>query len=379
MEEALLEEYTRQYLAAHPGPHVSFGWQGGEPTLRGLAFFRRAVELQEKYKPAGWTISNAFQTNGILLDDEWCAFLKKHNFLVGISIDGPPSLHDHFRKDRGGQATHHRVMRAIELLQKHNVDYNVLCVVNAVNSQHPLDVYGFFREIGAQFIQFIPMVETHPDGGVSRRSVSGRAFGKFLIAIFNAWAAHDLGDVYVQIFEEAARVLAGLPASVCVFSETCGRAPVLEHNGDLYACDHFVLPEFKLGNIQETTLAEMLSLEKQKGFGLSKRDDLPEVCRACDVRLVCNGGCLRNRIVPTADGRKLNYLCDGYQLVFRYVRPYLTQILQELRRGTPPVTIRAAIGNLLKRQWSVRRNDPCPCGSGLKYKKCCSDTAYDWL
>lgn len=371
MDEELLAEYIKQYLAAHPGPRVTFGWQGGEPTLRGLDFFRKAVELQEKYKPEGWAIYNSLQTNGVMLDDEWCAFLKEHNFLVGISMDGPAWIHDYYRQDRGGQPTHQRVLRGVKLLQKYKVEYNILCVVNDLNSQHPLEVYRFFREIGANFIQFIPIVEKLPDGSVSSRTVSGSAFGRFLISVFNEWATRDLGEIFVQTFEEAARVWSGLPAALCVFGETCGRAVVMEHNGDLYACDHFVLPEYKLGNITESTIDDMMNLEKQREFGLSKRESLPAVCQECDVRFMCNGGCLRNRIVETENGRRLNYLCEGYQLFFHYIDPYLKLILKELNEGRHPAKVRESVQVMYKERWSVKRNDPCPCGSGLKYKKCC--------
>ena len=240
--------------SANPGPEVHFAWQGGEPTLMGLDFFRRIVELQKKYLPAGWVCTNALQTNGTLLTTEWCTFLRENRFLVGISIDGPAHLHDIYRLDKGQRPTHAKVMRGLRLLQEHRVEHNVLCVVNRANSEHPLEVYHFFKESGVQWIQFIPAVERVGEKGVTDRSVRPEQWGRFLTTIFDEWVRNDIGRIYVQTFEEAIRSEAGIPGGLCVFQETCGDALALEHNGDLYSCDHFVLPEYLLGNIERTPL-----------------------------------------------------------------------------------------------------------------------------
>lgn len=371
MDEALLEEYTKQYIDAHPGPHVVFGWQGGEPTLRGLGFYQRAVELQKQYAPAGWQIRNSFQTNGTLIDEEWCQFFKEHQFLVGISLDGPARLHNHYRKGKALQDTHDQVVRAVNLLQQYGVEFNVLCVVNDVNSRHPLEVYNFMKELGIDFMQFIPLVEKQPNGDISARTVDPERFGHFLITIFNHWARHDLGEIYVQIFEEAVAAWAGIGPSLCEFQETCGLALVMEHNGDLYSCDHFVLHEHKLGNITTKTIAELVQSDQQHQFGLSKKD-LPAECLACDVRFICNGGCMRNRLTPTAEERPLNYLCQGYKLFFRYIDPFMRTLVPALRQGISSHRIRAALSKIHDELWgNVNRNDQCPCGSGKKFKKCC--------
>ena len=249
MEEAMLDEYIRQYIHYQPGPMVPFAWQGGEPTLMGLDFFRKVVELQNHYLPSGWRVENAFQTNGTLLTEEWCSFLKDNGFLVGISLDGPPWLHDTYRHTKQGDPTSPLVLQGLHLLQESGVEYNVLCVVNNVNARHPLAVYDFYRREGVEHMQFIPLVERLGEGAVTPRTVSARDYARFLIAIFNQWAAHDLGEIFIQIFEECLSVWAGYGAHLCVLAETCGRGLILEHNGDIYACDHFVFPEFRLGNL----------------------------------------------------------------------------------------------------------------------------------
>jgi len=372
MEEALLEEFTKQYVEAQPGPAITFGWQGGEPTLRGLDFFRKAVRLQKEYVPDEWQCHNSFQTNGVLLDDEWCEFLKENDFLVGISVDGPASLHDVYRKDKKGRPSHERVMRGLHLLQQHGVEFNVLCVVNDVNARRPLDVYRFFKDEGVQHVQFIPIVEHLGGGKVSTRSVSPADYGQFLITVFDEWVCNDLGDIFIQTFEECVAAWMGLRNNLCVFSETCGLAVVMEHNGDVYSCDHFVFPEYLLGNIKETHLLDLVSSRQQQEFGLSKRDFLPEVCRRCEFRFICSGGCLRERIVETPEGRKLNYLCAGYKQFFGYVDRYMKEIAKGINNRQSPLAIRQRTKALHDSIWNhVARNDPCPCGSGKKYKKCC--------
>lgn len=372
MSDELLEEYIKQYIACQPGPVVPFAWQGGEPTLMGLEFFQKAVELQKKYLPEGWHAENAFQTNGILLDEAWCDFFRENSFLVGISIDGPAHLHDVYRKDRGGQSTHARVLKSMHLMKERQVEFNILCVVNNVNSQYPKEVYRFFRDEGAQFIQFIPIVEHLGGGKVSARTVDPQQFGRFLIGVFNEWVTHDIGRVFVQTFEECASVWAGLGARLCVFTEVCGRAMAMEHNGDVYSCDHYVFPEYKLGNMLEVPLSEIVESPFQKKFGRDKTDALPTYCRECDVRFICNGACPKDRFAFTPDGEPgLNYLCQGYKQFFHYVDPYMRALVEAIRRRLPPAKMRAQMMAVHKRIWDVGRNDPCPCGSGKKYKKCC--------
>ncbi len=383
MADAVLEQFTREYIDAQRElPEVTFAWQGGEPTLMGIEFFQRAVELQARYRPPGMRIGNALQTNATALDDMWCRFLHKHGFLVGVSLDGPRELHDAFRSDKGGAPTFDRVMRGIELLKEHGVEFNILTTVHAANASRPLDVYRFLRdEVGARFIQFIPIVESTKDSGrhlgavVSDRSVSGRAYGALLCAIFDEWVRRDVGQVFVQVFDAALGAWLGQGASLCVFSETCGAALVLEHNGDLYACDHFVEPRHRLGNIAETPLAELVSSGEQRRFGLYKRDALPAFCRACDVRFVCNGGCPKDRLLCAPDGEAgLNYLCEGYRAFFKHVdRPMRMMVeLAHAQRAPSDVMFvlareRAETERLFAR---AGRNDPCPCGSGRKFKQC---------
>jgi uncharacterized protein len=373
MDEATLEEYIRQYFQCQPGPVVPFAWQGGEPTLMGLEFFQKVVELQKHYLPPGWRVENALQTNGTLLTEEWCRFLRDNRFLVGISLDGPPELHDVYRHTRQGEPTSSAVLRGLHLLQDNGVEYNVLCVVNDVNAQYPLKVYGFFREQGVQHIQFIPLVEHLGDGKVTTRSVVALDYGRFLIAVFNEWATYDLGQVFIQLFEECVSVWAGYGAHLCVLAETCGRGLILEHNGDVYACDHFVSPEYRLGNLSERPLVELVESTQQRDFGENKRDGLPGFCRRCAVRFICNGGCPKDRFLLTPQGQGgLNYLCAGYKQFFTYVGPFMEELAALVHRQQPPTIMREAAASQVEALWQhVGRNEPCPCGSGKKYKKCC--------
>lgn len=382
MTDALLETYTRQYIEAQPSPEVTFAWQGGEPTLMGLDFFRKAVAYQQQYARPGMRIHNALQTNGTRLDDAWCSFFKEHDFLIGISLDGPRAMHDAYRVDKGGQPTFDRVLEGIVLLKKHGVEFNVLVTVHAANCQHGLEVYRFLRdEVQAQFIQFIPIVEPATPGGgngavVSERSVSGRDYGRFLIEVFDEWVRHDVGRVYVQIFDVALAVWAGYHPGLCIFEETCGAALAMEHNGDLYCCDHFVEPAYRLGNILEVPMLELAQSQPIRAFGQAKRDSLPQMCRECDVRFICNGGCPKNRLLHTPDGEPgLNWLCDGYQAFFRHIDRPMRWMAAELHAQRPP----AGVMFYMAREDAERarqfartgRNDPCPCGSGRKFKHCC--------
>lgn len=382
MDTDLLETYTRQYIEAQPGPEITFAWQGGEPTLMGLDFFRQAVAYQQKYARPGVQIGNSLQTNGVLLDDEWCRFLKEHNFLVGISIDGPRDLHDAYRVDKGGAPTFDRVMRGLRLLQKHDVDFNVLSTVHAANAAHPLGVYRFLRdEVKTQFMQFIPIVERDNDTGfqegqrVTDRSVQARQYGDFLIAIFDEWVRRDVGRVFVQLFDVALAAWTGNEPALCIFRETCGDALAMEHNGDLYSCDHYVEPDYLLGNIKDDEIIRLVPAEAQRQFGRDKRDTLPEYCRQCDVRFVCNGGCPKNRFIKTPDGEPgLNYLCAGYKAFFRHSDSAMKFMARELRHRRPPANVMLHMARRdaqFKQQLAqAGRNDPCPCGSGRKLKHC---------
>lgn len=343
MSSELLETCTGQYIEAQRVPEVTFAWQGGEPTLMGLDFFRLAVEFQQEYCRPGVRIHNVLQTNGITLDDEWCRFFRKHNFLIGVSLDGPRDLHDVYRVDKGGKPTFDHVMAGVALLKQHGVDFNILATVHAANADHPLEVYRFLRdEVGASFIQFIPIVEMDNDTGfqegdkVAERSVAGRQYGAFLIAIFDEWVRRDVGRVFVQIFDVALTAWLGQRPGLCIFEETCGTALVMEHNGDFYSCDHFVEPRHELGNIQEISLVEMVGSEQQRQFGLTKRDMLPRYCRECQVRFICNGGCPKNRILRTPDGQPgLNYLCEGYKAFFTRIDRPMQIMAAELQVGRP--------------------------------------------
>ena len=382
MTDQLLEEFTRQYIECQHVPEVTFGWQGGEPTLMGLDFFRRAVELQQECRRPGMVVRNALQTNGTLLDDEWCRFFREHGFLIGLSLDGPRGLHDAYRVDRRGRPSFDRVMAGLALLKKHGVEFNVLTTVHAANAVRPLEVYRFLRdEAGAEFIQFIPIVQRDNETGfqegerVTERSVSGRQYGDFLIAIFDEWVRRDVGRVFCQIFDVALAAWMGERPGLCVFEETCGTALVLEHNGDLYACDHFVEPGCRLGNVQETPLVELVGSERQRRFGQAKRDALPQVCRECAVRFVCHGGCPKNRLLRTPSGEPgLNYLCEGYKAFFTHIDRPMQLMRAELQAGRPPANVMLTLAqeeaDLQRRFAHARRNDPCPCGSGLKFKHC---------
>ena len=391
MPEDVLESYVRQYIEVQDPETVSFAWQGGEPTLLGVDFFRKAVALQKKYAD-GKRIENAFQTNGVLLNDEWGEFLAENHFLVGLSIDGPRELHDCYRVDKGGQPSFDHVMRGQNFLKKHGVEFNTLTVVTRRNSRRPLKVYRFLKEIGSGFMQFIPIVERiaetpDPNGlvllgpdhngndKVSDWSVEPLQFGRFLCAIFDEWVRHDVGRHFIQIFDVALESWLGIPQGLCVFRETCGMAMALEHNGDLYSCDHYVYPKNRLGNILKQPLESLVGSSQQRKFGLDKKDNLPRYCRECEVRFACNGECPKHRFVLTPDGEPgLNYLCAGYKLFFNHIDPYMRFMAGELRQRRAPANVMEWIRIQEAEAEGDRgpgRNDPCPCGSGKKFKKCC--------
>jgi uncharacterized protein len=380
MSDKVLENYIRQLIKAHRNPQVTVAWQGGEPTLMGIDFYRRAIELQEKYRKPGMTFENTMQTNGTLLDDEWCRFFKENDFLIGISIDGPQEIHDSYRVDKKGQGTFDKVMRGLRLLQKHDVEYNVLTTINRINADHPLEVYCFLRdEARTDWIQFIPVVDGVDEEGhtisqkgsrVSSQSVLPEQFGSFLSRIFDEWARNDVGRVFVQTFEASARRWLSLPSGMCVFEETCGIGLALEHNGDLYSCDHFVEPDYLLGNILETEILELAASERQYRFGQNKRDMLPQICRECDVLFACRGECPKNRLLTTLAGEPgLNYLCEGWKAFFHHIDFPMQIIAGLIRKGYPASEVMRilALEDAFAR---AGRNEPCPCGSRLKFKRC---------
>jgi uncharacterized protein len=325
MPDEILDSYIRQHIEATTEPVITFSWHGGEPMLAGLKFYRKAVALQKKYNTAGRKIINGMQTNGTLVNAEWCRFLAEEQFVIGISIDGPENLHDIFRLTKDGKPTFNRVMRGYDQLVIHGVDPEILCVVNAENVMYPLEVYRFFKQLGAGFITFIPLVEklAYDSPVVSSRSVPARAFGNFLCSIFDEWVEQDIGRVKVQIFEEALRTAFKQEHTLCIFKPVCGGVPVVEHNGDFFSCDHFVTREHYLGNIREIALADLLDSDRQKAFGQAKLNTLPKFCRECEVRDMCNGECPKNRFINTPDGEPgLNYLCAGYKMFFNHCRPF---------------------------------------------------------
>ena len=386
MSDEVLESYIRQLIESHRTDKVTVAWQGGEPTLMGIDFFRRAIACQEKYKKPGMTFENTMQTNGTLLDDEWCKFLGENNFLIGISIDGPRELHDTYRVDKGGKPTFDTVMRGLRLLQKHGVEYNILTTVNRVNGDYPVEVYRFLRdEAGTSWMQFIPVVERINEDGatiiqqgttVSDRSVKPGQLGRFLSDVFDEWVRNDVGTVFVQTFEAAVRNWLGMASSgMCVFNATCGHGLALEHNGDLYSCDHFVEPEYLLGNIQQNHMIDLVGSDEQLKFGQDKLDTLPQYCRECDVRFACHGECPKNRFISTPDGEPgLNYLCEGYKAFFHHVDRPMKIMIGLVRRGLPGTQVMQILAEedtkLALAVAKVGRNEPCPCGSGVKVKNC---------
>ncbi|HSG17639.1 MAG TPA: anaerobic sulfatase maturase [Anaerolineae bacterium] len=420
MTDDVMEAYVRQIIESQRGPEVTIAWQGGEPTLMGLDFFQQTMAVVKKYGRPGMTVNHTIQTNGTKLDAEWCEFFRRHNFLVGISLDGPKQMHDAFRVDKRGEGTFDQVLAAARLLQKHKVEFNILCTVHAANGDYPLEVYRFFRDdLGVDFIQFIPIIERatpellpianlgwgeYGDGSdvvgadprdrpdaesmpvarsskrplyttqgslVTGRSVKAKQWGDFLIAIFDEWVHNDVGKVFIQLFDSSLGSWVGQGASLCIHRETCGVALALEHNGDLYSCDHFVEPDYFLGNIKEEHMLTMVASDQQRKFGEDKRDTLPRYCLECPVRFACHGGCPRNRFIKTPDGEDgLNYLCAGYKAFFSHVdRPMkiMAGLLRQRRYADEVMGILAAEEQTVQK---VGRNEPCPCGSGKKYKHC---------
>ena len=375
MSPQVLESYISSFIAASPGPLVHFGWHGGEPTLAGIEFYRRVVELQDRYLPAGWRCLNNIQTNGTLLDTRWCSFLAENHFAVGLSIDGPASLHNASRPDRRGRPTHDRAMRGLDLLRAAGIEPDVLCTLNALTAAHPTEVYRFFVDQKVQWLQFLPVVEKAP-GGVSERSVTPEALGEFLCTIFDEWVRHDIEHIGVQNFLECFLVVTGKPANLCVMSRTCGRVLAMEHDGSVYSCDHYVDPAHRLGEVTSDGLAAFVDSPAQIAFGEAKHDSLPACCRECPVGFLCHGGCPKDRFTITAAGEAgLNYLCAGYRRFYGHVLPYLRRMVALARHGRPIFEIRAELETAEhedRLRWrTTGRNDSCPCGSGRKYKQCC--------
>lgn len=354
MSDEMLEQFTREYIEAQAMNQVLFTWHGGEPLLRSIDFYRKALSLQQKYA-GGRRIDNVIQTNGTLLTDEWCEFFAQNHWLVGISIDGPQPDHDHYRLTAAGKPSWKKVIQGIKLLKKHGVEWNAMAVVNAYNANHPLEFYRFFKENGCQFLQFTPIVERltrHEDGrtlasladkdeiSLSEASVASEQWGYFLCAIFDEWVRKDVGKIFVEIFDCTLANWMGISPGICAYSKECGHAGVMEHNGDVYSCDHFVFPEYKLGNIRDHSLIDMLYGEQQQEFSRLKHSSLPRQCKECDMEFACHGECPKNRFMKDKYGDSgLNYLCPGYYHYYQHVAPYMDYMKQELMSQRPPSNI----------------------------------------
>ena len=360
MSDEMLEQFTREYIEAQTMPQVLFTWHGGEPLMRSIDFYKKALALQKKYAH-GKQIDNVIQTNGTLLTDEWCEFFAQNHWLVGISIDGPQEYHDHYRVTPAGKPSWEKVMQGIQLLKKHRVEWNAMAVVNAYNAEHPLEFYHFFRDNGCQYLQFTPIVERlteHEDGRtlasladdreipLADASVTTQQWGNFLCTIFDDWVRHDVGKTFVEIFDCTLANWMGVLPGICAYSKECGHAGVMEHNGDVYSCDHFVFPEYKLGNIREQSLIDMLYGEKQQAFSRLKHTSLPRQCKECDMEFACHGECPKNRFEKDKYGEPgLNYLCQGYYQYYTHVAPYMDFMKRELLAQRPPANIMNVLKN----------------------------------
>ena len=360
MSDEMLEQFTREYIEAQTMPQVLFTWHGGEPLMRSIDFYKKTLELQKKYAH-GKQIDNVIQTNGTLLTDEWCEFFAKNHWLVGISIDGPQEYHDHYRVTPAGKPSWEKVMQGIQLLKKHRVEWNAMAVVNAYNAEHPLEFYHFFRDNGCQYLQFTPIVERlteHEDGRtlasladdreipLADASVTPQQWGNFLCTIFDDWVRHDVGKTFVEIFDCTLANWMGVLPGICAYSKECGHAGVMEHNGDVYSCDHFVFPEYKLGNIRDQSLIDMLYGEKQQAFSRLKHTSLPRQCKECDMEFACHGECPKNRFEKDKYGEPgLNYLCQGYYQYYSHVAPYMDFMKRELLAQRPPANIMNVLKN----------------------------------
>jgi uncharacterized protein len=367
MSDALLETFTCQYEQAMPSQCL-FAWQGGEPLLAGREFFARAVALQKQFARPGQTVSNAVQTNGTLLDDAWCEFFAAEKFLVGVSLDGPAQWHDRFRRDHAGNPTFHRAWAGLELLRKRRVEFNVLVTLNSANVSHAGDIYRYFVNRDVRYLQFIPILERRADGTPTEHSCTAEQFGRFMLDVFELWSARDVGRISERFIDDVLHTLIYGHASLCCYSARCANAFVLEYNGDLYACDHFVYPQWRIGNIAETPLAELAKAPLLDAFALLKTS-LPEACRDCEFRPLCNGGCPKHHAPIGTENSRVNHFCEGYKMFFREALPELRRMAESIAQGRMPSrrtnpAPTAATG-------APGRNDPCLCGSGLKYKNCC--------
>ncbi|MDR9830109.1 anaerobic sulfatase maturase [Vibrio sp. FNV 38] len=386
MDEDTLEKFIQQYIDAQSGDAVQFAWQGGEPTLLGIEFYQKVIQLCKQYGH-NKKISHAFQTNGIVINDEWCQLFKENDFLIGISIDGPEDLHDTYRTNTSGRGTHNKVLDAIKLLKKHKVDFNTLTVVNDKNVRQPLRTYQYLKSIGSNFIQFIPLVERetsdsatndtwliNPDekhGKVTRWSVKPKEYGQFLNEIFDYWVKHDVGSVFVQQFDATLTTWLGQPSPICVFSPRCGHAFAIEANGDLFQCDHYVYPEYKLGNIHSNSIKAMNNSSEAISFGLNKSKLLNNKCRSCRYQFACHGGCPKHRFLSGPEGKlDHNYLCEGYYSFFDHSQHAMVFMAKLIKNGQSPALIMESYNN--EKTIKVSRNSLCPCGSGNKYKRCCA-------
>lgn len=365
MSDELLERYIEDYIHAQPveSEVVTFAWQGGEPSLLGISFFEKVISLQKKYQRPNQQIQNSFQTNGTLLTDEFCSFFKRHNFLIGVSIDGPEELHNSYRKDKAGKGTHSKVLRGIELLKGHQVEFNTMTVINSVNAPHPEKVYNFLKSLGSTFMQFIPIVEKSGDK-VSKRSVKPELFGSFMSGLFKEWVKEDIGKIFIGHFDMLLALYCGYPSQMCVHAKECGTALAIEHNGNIYSCDHFVHPDYLLGNIKDMNLSGIVNGEKQVKFGRDKYSTLPDKCLKCEYLKLCYGACPKDRM---SDG--LNYLCEGFYQFYQFTEPYFMAMVSALNSRRPPSEFRNFLQ--FKERPNPGRNDICPCLSGKKYKNCC--------
>ncbi len=376
MGNGALDAYIAKFIQASPGPIVHFVWHGGEPTLAGIGFYERALELQRKYSPPGFNCINNLQTNGVLLDKYWCRFLSENNFHVGISIDGPSRLHDKYRVSQGGSPSHARVMLGYNNLRESGIDPDVLCTINSFNSQFPEETYRFFLRNEVAWLQFIPIVVRLANNRVSKQSVSPDAYANFLIAIFDEWVRYDMTSIAIQLFLECLRVWSGSPADLCIMAQDCGQVLAMEHDGSIYSCDHFVDLEHRLGTIDSNSLADLIDSRVQIEFGKAKTSSLTSYCQACPVLFACNGGCPKDRFSSAIDGEAgLNYLCSGYRAFYQHISPYMNKMVELSLLGQKPsrlmADLRAVEANERARWKSANRNAPCPCESGLKFKNCC--------
>jgi uncharacterized protein len=372
MADEVLEAYIRQYIEASAGPYIQFTWHGGEPALAGLDFYRRAVELQRRYLPEGWECWNNLQTNGLLLDDEWCGFLAGAGFDVGLSIDGTQHAHDAYRRDRNG-GTYEQAAAAVRRLQAQGIQPDLLCTVTSATAAEPFAVYRALRSLGTGWMQFIPVVRRDSGGRISSESVTAEGYGNFLCAVFDEWSLHDLGCTEVQFFAETARVWSGGAAGLCWMAPVCGRVLIIEQDGGVYSCDHFVSADYRIGSIADSPLGELVDSPAQRRFGSAKSEALPAQCLVCPWRPVCNGGCPKDRLESPEDGGPLiNYLCAGLKRFFSYAEGPLKKIARLGMAGAQPEAIMASLRQDLQKRWrGVGRNDPCPCGSGRRAKHCC--------